>query len=374
MNERRREDLNLERARRERIRRMREAKRRQLRRRKLMRLGAMAFVLVLIVVLIGKGIGKLVSGKPGGKVDGSVEVQAQVSEDTSSAGRQPVMSASDLNKMKSVGTLGWQQDDQGWWYRNADGSFYESGWQDIDGKQYYFDDNGYIVTGWQEIDGKDCYFNEDGQYDESVQRPMVALTFDDGPGQYTEELLNCLVENNAKATFFMLGQNVEAYPDVVKKLSDAGMELGNHSYNHPDLPSIGPEGTVEQINKTDEAIKAVTGSTATVMRPTGGAYNESLQSVINYPLILWSVDTKDWATRSEDQTYQVTVDNAQDGSIVLMHDIHEWSVKAAIRAIPELVEKGYKLVTISEMAEAKGIDLQNGKAYYYMGQGEQQVE
>ena len=89
---------------------------------------------------------------------------------------------------------------------------------------------------------------------------------------------------------------------------------------------------------------------------------------------MWSIDTKDWLTKSEDQTYQVTVDNVKDGSVVLMHDIHQWSVKAAIRAIPELVEQGYKLVTVSELAEAKGVKLENGAAHYFFGEGEQQVE
>ena len=110
------------------------------------------------------------------------------------------------------------------------------------------------------------------------------------------------------------------------------------------------------------------------MRPPGGAYNETVQSVSGFPIIMWSVDTKDWKTKSEDQTYQCVMDNAQDGSVVLMHDIHEWSVKAAIRMIPDLTAQGFKLVTVEELARAKGIALENGKAYYYFGEGTQQVE
>ena len=219
-----------------------------------------------------------------------------------------------------------------------------------------------------------AYFDEEGKYDETKQRPMIALTFDDGPGEYTEELINCLVENNAKATFFMLGQNVEAYPEIAKELSDAGMELGNHSYSHPDLVTIGAEAAAQQVSNTDAALKAATGFEATVMRPPGGSFNDSVKAAIDHPLIIWSIDTRDWATKSEDQTYQVVMDNAQDGSVVLMHDIHEWSVKAAIRMIPDLIAKGFKLVTVSELAEAKGKTLQSGNAYYYFGEGEQQVE
>ena len=274
----------------------------------------------------------------------------------------------------SVMTPGWHEDSTGKWYQNPDGTYYINGFAEIDGTTYSFDENGYMQTGWVEKGVKDYYFNEDGSYDPSKKRPMIALTFDDGPGEYTEELINCLVENNAKATFFMLGQNVEAYPEIAKELSDAGMELGNHSYSHPDLVTIGAEAAAQQVSNTDAALKAATGFEATVMRPPGGSFNDSVKAAIDHPLIIWSIDTRDWATKSEDQTYQVVMDNAQDGSVVLMHDIHEWSVKAAIRMIPDLIAKGFKLVTVSELAEAKGKTLQSGNAYYYFGEGEQQVE
>lgn len=378
MDEEQREELERKRIRHERMMRRKQEKMRQLRRRKMIRIGAMAFVLVLVLILAGRGVGKLFSGihKTSSKSANSSTVEVQAAEDksTGTAGRQPVMSASDIDKLKAAPSIGWHEDENGWWYQNRDGSYYQNGWQEVNGSTYYFDSKGYIVTGWQTIDDKDCYFDEDGKYDETKKRPMIALTFDDGPGEYTEELLNCLVENNAKATFFMLGQNVEAYPEIAKKLSDAGMELGNHSYSHPDLVSVGADAAAQQVSNTDAALKAATGFEATVMRPPGGSFNDSVKSVIDHPLIIWSIDTRDWATKSEDQTYQVVMDNAQDGSVVLMHDIHEWSVKAAIRMIPDLIAKGFKLVTVSELAEAKGKTLENGTAYYYFGEGEQQVE
>lgn len=378
MDEEQRDELERQRIRHERMMRRKQEKIRQLRRRKMMRIGAMAAVLVLVLFFAGRGVGKLFSGvhikSSGAKNANSSTVEVQAAEDTGEAGKQPVMSASDVEKLKAAPSIGWHQDENGWWYQNRDGSYYQDGWQEVNGSTYYFNSNGYILTGWQTIDDKDCYFDEDGKYDETKQRPMIALTFDDGPGEYTEELINCLVENNAKATFFMLGQNVEAYPEIAKKLSDAGMELGNHSYSHPDLVTIGAEAAAQQVSNTDAALKAATGFEATVMRPPGGSFNDSVKAAINHPLIIWSIDTRDWATKSEDQTYQVVMDNAQDGSVVLMHDIHEWSVKAAIRMIPDLIAKGFKLVTVSELAEAKGETLQNGTAYYYFGEGEQQVE
>ena len=378
MDEEQRDELERQRIRHERMMRRKQEKIRQLRRRKMMRIGAMAVVLVLVLVFAVRGVGKLFSGvhikNSSAKNANSSTVEVQAAEDTGEAGKQPVMSASDVDKLKAAPSLGWPQDENGWWYQNRDGSYYQDGWQEVNGSTYYFNSNGYILTGWQTIDDKDCYFDEDGKYDETKQRPMIALTFDDGPGEYTEELINCLVENNAKATFFMLGQNVEAYPEIAKELSDAGMELGNHSYSHPDLVTIGAEAAAQQVSNTDAALKAATGFEATVMRPPGGSFNDSVKAAIDHPLIIWSIDTRDWATKSEDQTYQVVMDNAQDGSVVLMHDIHEWSVKAAIRMIPDLIAKGFKLVTVSELAEAKGKTLQSGNAYYYFGEGEQQVE
>ena len=378
MDEEQRDELERQRIRHERMMRRKQEKIRQLRRRKMMRIGAMAVVLVFVLVFAGRGVGKLFSGvhikNSSAKNANSSTVEVQAAEDTGEAGKQPVMSASDVDKLKAAPSIGWHQDENGWWYQNRDGSYYQDGWQEVNGSTYYFNSNGYILTGWQTIDDKDCYFDEDGKYDETKQRPMIALTFDDGPGEYTEELINCLVENNAKATFFMLGQNVEAYPEIAKELSDAGMELGNHSYSHPDLVTIGADAAAQQVNNTDAALKSATGFEATVMRPPGGSFNDSVKAAIDHPLIIWSIDTRDWATKSEDQTYQVVMDNAQDGSVVLMHDIHEWSVKAAIRMIPDLIAKGFKLVTVSELAEAKGETLQSGNAYYYFGEGEQQVE
>ena len=378
MDEEQRDELERQRIRHERMMRRKQEKIRQLRRRKMMRIGAMAVVLVLVLFFAGRGVGKLFSGvhikNSSAKNANSSTVEVQAAEDTGEAGKQPVMSASDVDKLKAAPSIGWHQDENGWWYQNRDGSYYQDGWQEVNGSTYYFNSNGYILTGWQTIDDKDCYFDEDGKYDETKQRPMIALTFDDGPGEYTEELLNCLVENNAKATFFMLGQNVEAYPEIAKKVSDAGMELGNHSYSHPDLVTIGAEAAAQQVSNTDAALKAATGFEATVMRPPGGSFNDSVKAAIDHPLIIWSIDTRDWATKSEDQTYQGVMDNAQDGSVVLMHDIHEWSVKAAIRMIPDLIAKGFKPVTVSELAEAKGKTLQSGNAYYYFGEGEQQVE
>ena len=269
---------------------------------------------------------------------------------------------------------GLYEDKNGTKYQESDGSFCKNDWWEVGGSKYYFNKDGYMTTGWLELDGKEYFFDENGKYDSTKHRPMVALTFDDGPGRFTDKLLDCLEENNAKATFFMLGENVERFPDVVKRMHDSGMELGNHSYDHTILTSTTKDGVIQQMHKTNSAIENICGVPADVMRPPGGSYNETIASLVGLPIITWSIDTRDWATRNADNTYKVTLDNVKDGSIVLMHDIHESSIEASLRLIPDLIEKGFRLVTIRQMAEEKGITLENGVDYNFLGEGNKSNE
>ncbi|HJD39765.1 MAG TPA: polysaccharide deacetylase family protein [Candidatus Blautia stercoripullorum] len=353
--------------------RRRAEKQRQIQRRKIVRCLPFAAMILLALVLAGIGAGKLADMIQTRSFQSSVE--NMVKEGDIQAQKQPVMSGTDIEKFSSSTAVeGWQNSELGKWYRNADGTIYQDGWQEIDGQEYYFDKNGYVLTGWKEIDGKDCYFDENGVYDSSKTPPLIALTFDDGPGPYTEKLLDCLEENNAKATFYMLGQNVENYPDIVKRMKDLGMELANHTYDHKDLTKLTKDQISEEIDKTSSLIQNAAGEMPDTLRPPGGSYNNQVQDLAEMPIVKWSIDTKDWKTKSEDQTYQCVMDNAQDGSVVLMHDIHEWSVDAAIRMIPDLLAEGYKLVTVQELAEAKGITLEDGQVYEFFGEGTQMVE
>ena len=353
--------------------RRRAEKQRQIQRRKIVRSLPFAAMILLALVLAGIGAGKLADMIQTRSFQSSVE--NMVKEGDIQAQKQPVMSGTDIEKFSSSTAVeGWQNSELGKWYRNADGTIYQDGWQEIDGQEYYFDKNGYVLTGWKEIDGKDCYFDENGVYDSSKTPPLIALTFDDGPGPYTEKLLDCLEENNAKATFYMLGQNVENYPDIVKRMKDLGMELANHTYDHKDLTKLTKDQISEEIDKTSSLIQNAAGEMPDTLRPPGGSYNNQVQDLAEMPIVKWSIDTKDWKTKSEDQTYQCVMDNAQDGSVVLMHDIHEWSVDAAIRMIPDLLAEGYKLVTVQELAEAKGITLEDGQVYEFFGEGTQMVE
>ena len=289
-----------------------------------------------------------------------VTVQATVAErDPNMAVRQPLKGKGDAEKM-GILTPGWHVDNTGTWYRNTDGTYYADGFKDIDGYTYSFDENGYLQTGWVTKGVKEYYFNSDGSYNPDMKKPMIALTFDDGPGDYTDELLDCLEENNAKATFFMLGQNVELYPDMPKRMLEIGCEVGSHSWDHPDLLSISLDDVARQFEMTDNALIEACGQAATVARAPYGSSDQSVYDTVGKPFFMWSLDTLDWSTRSVEKNYEVVMEgDLSDGTIILMHDIHPETVEATLKLIPDLIAKGFKLVTLSEMAEAKDVDLQN---------------
>lgn len=338
-------------------------KQQQLRRRRYMRLGAYGIAVILAVVFVVRGvILPIVHSFGGSKPDETVEVQAQTAEaDPNAAVRQPLKGQGDLTKTSEL-TPGWHDDENGRWYQNADRTYYAGGFQEIDGVTYCFSDNGYLETGWVTKGVKDYYFNEDGSYNSEKKRPMIAMTFDDGPGQYTETLLDILEENNAKATFFMLGQNVENYPDTVKRMAEMGCEIGNHSYDHLNMFELSLEEVAKEFSDADNALIAACGQAATVARAPYGNWSQDIIDTVGKPFFMWSLDSLDWSYKDADLDYKAVMEDngtLSDGTIILMHDIHEASVEACKRIIPDLVAQGYKLVTVSELAEAKGVTLQN---------------
>ena len=367
--------------------RMRQ-KQRQMRMRRRMKLITCVAAAILLVVFVVRGvilpIANHVTG--GGSKDGeTVNVQAnagdtagsQNTQDTASAGGtadstdnktdtsatvMPVKGKSAADKL-SVMTPGWHQDDNGKWYQNPDGTYYISGLADIDGTTYSFDSNGYMQTGWVTIGAKDYFFNDDGSYDPTQKRKMIALTFDDGPGEYTEELLDCVEQNGVKVTFFMLGQNVEGYESTVQRMVSLGCEIGNHTWDHPEqtLPNMDMDSVVQEFQKTDDALIQACGQASTVCRAPYGAITEEQINAVGKPFFMWSTDSLDWKLMDASADYDSIMGDSTlgDGSIILMHDIHEPSVKCAEKLIPDLVAQGYKLVTVSELAAAKDVTLQN---------------
>lgn len=264
----------------------------------------------------------------------------------------------------SVMTPGWHEDSTGKWYQNPDGTYYVNGFADIDGTTYSFDKKGYMQTGWVEKGVKDYYFNEDGSYDPSKKRPMIALTFDDGPGEYTETLLDTVEKYNAHVTFFMVGQNVEGHESTIQRMLKLGCELGNHTWDHPSqtLPNMDLDSVLQEFQKTDDAIVKACGQAATVCRAPYGAITDGQISAVGKPFFMWSTDSLDWKLMDADADYNQIMNDSSlgDGSVILMHDIHEPSVKCATeKLIPALIDQGYKLVTVSELAEAKDVTLQS---------------
>lgn len=344
--------------------RMRRKRRQQMIRR-YMKLGIYGVGGILAVVFLIRGVILPIAGMIGGKAKGDgqvVEVQAQTAEaDPNAAIRQPLKGQQDIGKATEK-TPGWHEDEKGRWYQNADGTYFSDGFQEIDGVNYSFDSNGYLQTGWVEKGVNDYYFNEDGSYNPTKKKPRIAFTFDDGPSEYTMELLNVLEENNAKATFFMLGEHVDLYPDAIKKMAEIGCEIGSHSWNHRNLFELDQDSVAKQFQDVDDALIKVCGQAASVARAPYGNGNQDIFNTVGKPFFMWSLDTMDWSLMDAEADYNaVMTGDLTDGSIILMHDIHEPSVKAAIRLIPDLVAQGYKLVTVSELAEAKGVDLQNAQ-------------
>lgn len=298
------------------------------------------------------------------------------------------------------------------WMFMVNGAPYTGWLTDTDGKRYFFDSNGIMQTGWVEDNGKRYFMDLDGimqtgfvttggksyelladgslkdyqpekeqkkevqkdtkaskQTKTSKEKPAkkekkyVALTFDDGPSSFTNRLLDCLEKNKAKATFFMVGKEIEYFSDEVKRMKNLGCELGNHTYSHADLTGLSPEDISSEIGAVDNLLMELTGQGASVVRPPYGSVNSTVKSVVGTPMILWSIDTLDWESQDPQKIAEIVRSQAEDGSIILLHDIFSTSVDAAEIFIPEMIKEGYQFVTVHELAEKNGIKLQTGTTY-----------
>ncbi len=183
------------------------------------------------------------------------------------------------------------------------------------------------------------------------ERKVVALTFDDGPSKYTNEILEILKENDASATFFVIGNKVEIYKDTMQKMVSYGNEIGNHSYNHKWLTKLTEADLKEQIEKTQEIIQSTTGFTPTLIRPTYGSISQKLRKQLSLDIVMWTVDTSDWKYKSVDRIVKEATEKTKDLDIILMHDTHKRTVDALKKIIPTLQKQGFEFVTVSELKE-----------------------
>lgn len=200
------------------------------------------------------------------------------------------------------------------------------------------------------------------------EKPMVALTFDDGPRKnITNSILDILEEYDARATFFLVGQNINSSTsDDVLRMSEMDCEIGNHTYRHSSLTKLSKANAVKSLDRTSQKVADITGEPTTLLRPPYGYYRKGNVIDDSYAVIEWSVDPQDWRRTKSSTIVRIVKANVQDGDIILLHDTRNITVNAVEVLVPWLIEEGYQLVTVSELMEAKGIELERdtGRIYY----------
>lgn len=198
------------------------------------------------------------------------------------------------------------------------------------------------------------------------EKPMIALTFDDGPSAHTERLLDAFATHGGKGTFFVVGNMIDSRAATLQRMAAEGHEIGSHSWNHRQLTKLGEQELTDQIMNTRAKIYEITGVDTRILRPPYGSYNDQVKATseqLGVVLVNWSVDTLDWKYKNADTVYQAVMKDARDGAIILCHDLHETTVDAMERAIPDLMAQGYQLVTVSELLETNGGEMTPGKVY-----------
>lgn len=196
-------------------------------------------------------------------------------------------------------------------------------------------------------------------------KKMIALTFDDGPNYNTSKVIDVLNKYDIRATFFVLGSRAINNKDILKKMADSGMEIGNHTYNHLLLTKYDENKIRSEIEDTSEVIYSATKKRPKLLRPSYGSVNNKIKKVANMPIIIWDIDTLDWKYHNSKRITSRVVNKVRDGDIILMHDIYSASLNALSNIIPILQDNGYEFVTIDELFYYKGISLENGKVYGY---------
>ncbi len=197
-------------------------------------------------------------------------------------------------------------------------------------------------------------------------KPMVALTFDDGPnGTATPKILDTLERYNVVATFFDLGTCMEKYPNITKREEQIGCEVGTHTYSHQNLNKLSAEEIQNDISNASMVYEKTLGHKLYLVRPPYGNANSTVRRNLKYPLIGWDIDSLDWKFRNKDKILsKINEISNYDGRIILMHSIYDATAEAVEELVPQLLEKGYQLVTVSEMAKYKGIILDTSTVYY----------
>lgn len=186
--------------------------------------------------------------------------------------------------------------------------------------------------------------------EENEPHPRIAITFDDGPNaEWTPVLLEGLKERGVKASFFVIGEKAEEQPEIIERMFKEGHIIGNHTFTHVQLTGINDSSACEEITKTNEVLKEITGTYPLYIRPPFGSWNDKLECGIKMFPVMWTIDTLDWTTSNADKVVNKAVSQAKDNAIILLHDNYKSSVQAALRIIDELQKKGYEFVTVEEL-------------------------
>ena len=197
-------------------------------------------------------------------------------------------------------------------------------------------------------------------------KPMVALTFDDGPAPATWQILDCLEQYGAKATFYMVGNRLSSYPDTVRRVAALGCEIGSHTWGHNYITKLGASALHANLNQFNLVLNQIAGVRSATMRPPGGFINtDSQHALASYgvPAMMWSIDTLDWKSRNPQSIINSVLNKVKDGDVILMHDLYGTTAQAVAVLVPELIQRGYQLVTISDLAACRG-GIQPGQIYY----------
>ena len=201
--------------------------------------------------------------------------------------------------------------------------------------------------------GRPIFSGEDPSGAAKDERPLVALTFDDGPSPHTAAILDALYETGGKATFFPVGAHISRHPELIVRMAAEGHETGNHTFQHRNLTRMDAGGMLQELAEADRLLTGLTGTTPRLIRPPGGAHNQEVRERSDRPLILWSVDTRDWSHQDSARTLEICRREIRDGSIVLMHDLYEPTARAARELIHELDRQGWRMVTVSQLLELR---------------------
>ena len=238
----------------------------------------------------------------------------------------------------------------------------DDGWSEV----VYNDDKGFIKSNLLSITEPPEFYRGNISANVNPGRAMVALTFDDGPNpSSSNRILDTLQKYNSVATFFELGRLVNSYPDVVKREEALGCEVGSHTHTHPNLNNLSAEAIQGELANSKAAFTNALGHDVSLIRPPYGNANDFVKSQLPYPIINWNVDTLDWKSRNKDAILaEVRKIGNLDGKIILMHSIYETTADAVEVLVPELINQGYQLVTVSELAYYKGATLSPGQKYF----------